>query len=325
LHIYQGRNIPAADSNGLSDPYLKVEFMGKKLESKQCKKTLFPVYYQTLVFDRVDIPAGEDYLYASQICLRLMDHDDFDSDDYLGTAQLPLSVGHSSSSTSCAFMTPIADANDFSKYPLPKWQQFFYELPGDSQGEILVSVQLIPLFGQTLPTNNLPSIIPETRQAFIEFLAIGIRDMAPFNFQSMQAPFMEITLQSFDTTYKSATQTSKRPDPSNPNFLERLVIPVQLPQESIFASPLQIQAKDTRLGGYLKVLKKSKEIVFSLHLIFCCNLFSRLLEFAKSTCRPSCHGVRTPILLLKKKCFFSQLKIALTKRKQMIWRLLILL
>lgn len=31
VHLYQARNIPAADSNGLCDPYLKIKFMDQVL------------------------------------------------------------------------------------------------------------------------------------------------------------------------------------------------------------------------------------------------------------------------------------------------------
>ena len=37
-----------------------------------------------------------------------------------------------------------------------------------------------------------------------------------------------------------------RPNPSNPNYLQRLVMPVTLPAKSLFAQPLNLTAKDTR-------------------------------------------------------------------------------
>lgn len=68
----------------------------------------------------------------------------------------------------------------------------------------------------------------------------------------MQNPFIEIELNSFGTAYKSSTAPSKRPSPSDPNFLEKIQLPVKLPLKSIYCSPLSILARDTRLGGYLK-------------------------------------------------------------------------
>lgn len=76
--------------------------------------------------------------------------------------------------------------------------------------------------------------------------------MAPYNFQNIQNPFLQIELNSFGTTFMSETKTSKKPEPMNPNFLERIMMPVELPENSIFTTPLLIKAKDTRLGGWMK-------------------------------------------------------------------------
>jgi hypothetical protein len=67
-----------------------------------------------------------------------------------------------------------------------------------------------------------------------------MRDLAPYNFQAMSAPFLEIELNSFGSTYLSTTASSKRPEPENPNFLEKIIMPVELPEHSVFASPLQV-------------------------------------------------------------------------------------
>ena len=84
--------------------------------------------------------------------------------------------------------TKVAD------FPDPVWYNFFKEVPGDGQGKLLVKVQLIPKRGRKIPVDSLPSIVPETESAYIELIALGIRDLAPFNFQSIQAPFLELGL-----------------------------------------------------------------------------------------------------------------------------------
>lgn len=238
VHVYQCKHLPAADSNGLTDPYIKVNFMGQAKSTSTIYKTLYPAYYETIIFDEVMIPEYENFQYASQVTFRLYDKDQFDSDDYLGCCMVGMED---------AVITPTIDA----ELPNPKWVKFFREVPGDGQGELLTLVQLIPTMGKTLPKEAKKIDIPCV-DANIELILIGVRDMAPFNFQAMQAPFLEIELNSFGTSYISQTQTSKRPNPSNPNFLEKIVMPVKLPVNSIFASPLQMRAKDTRLGGYMK-------------------------------------------------------------------------
>lgn len=51
-------------------------------------------------------------------------------------------------------------------------------------------------------------------------IAIGLRDLAPFRFQAMTQPFLDLSLESVGTTYEARTRPSKAPTPSSPNFLE---------------------------------------------------------------------------------------------------------
>jgi hypothetical protein len=87
-----------------------------------------------------------------------------------------------------------------------------------------------------------------------------MRDLAPYNFQAMSAPFLEIELNSFGSTYLSTTASSKRPEPENPNFLEKIIMPVELPEHSVFASPLQVctmvvvDGKDGQLSVVMAVV-----------------------------------------------------------------------
>lgn len=51
--------MPATDSNGLSDPYVKLDFCGQKKKTKVAQKTLYPEFYETFVFDNMEIPYAE--------------------------------------------------------------------------------------------------------------------------------------------------------------------------------------------------------------------------------------------------------------------------
>lgn len=46
VHVYQGADLPSADSNGLCDPFLHVSFMGRREQTKTLFKTRYPAYYQ---------------------------------------------------------------------------------------------------------------------------------------------------------------------------------------------------------------------------------------------------------------------------------------
>jgi hypothetical protein len=231
VHVYQCRNIPSADSNGLCDPYIRVSVMGQVKNTSTKKCTLFPSYYETLVFDDVSISDADNFDYASQVSFRLFDHDDFGLDKYLGFCSIPIKDA-------------VLSEDPDEPCPCPKWYEF-----GDDEGMLLAQIQIIPTTGDSL----LPppkSIIPKCKDAFIEVIAVGIRDMAPFLFQPMQNPYLELEIESFGTRYKAITKKSKKPNPSNPNFLEKLLIQCKLPINSIFASVIQLRAKDSRLGGY---------------------------------------------------------------------------
>ena len=66
--------MPATDSNGLSDPYVKLDFCGQKKKTKVAQKTLYPEFYETFVFDNMEIPYAEVlyYLYICRICIHHM-------------------------------------------------------------------------------------------------------------------------------------------------------------------------------------------------------------------------------------------------------------
>lgn len=230
VHIYQCKDVTPSDSNGLADPYIRVSLMGqfKNTSTKRC--TLFPSYYETLVFDDIAISDADNFDYASQVSFRLFDHDDFSRDSFLGYCSIPLKD---------ALLTEDPDET----LPDPKWFEF-----GNNEGYLLAQLQIIPTIGNKLAPPK--SIIPDCKDAYIEIIAVGIRDMAPFLFQSMQNPYLELEIESFGTRYKATTKKSKKPDPSNPNFLEKLVIQCKLPINSIFASSIQLRAKDSRLGGF---------------------------------------------------------------------------
>ncbi|KAJ0394355.1 hypothetical protein P43SY_006836 [Pythium insidiosum] len=241
VHVYQGRRLPPADSNGLLDPFLIVRCMGEKPEKTDKKfKTRDPLWYQTLYFN-VNLP---ELRFAPQVLLRVMDHDDFDADDYVGMVSLNLSDAHVRTSDDLA-------AGRHATLPNPKWYPLMFQEPGDCEGELLASIELIR---KKFPDETVPasaSIVPETKKAFLELTVLGLRNLEPFQFLPIQLPFVEFILGGKDhASQEMITEKSKRPSGSNPNFLQRIVKPVDLPLNAHFAPRLNIIVRDTRLGGF---------------------------------------------------------------------------
>ena len=90
VHLYSGRELPAADSNGLVDPYCILLFMGQKVKSKLLKKTRDPIYSQSFVFD-VLLPGRPGMLaMAPDVTVQIWDYDKFDRNDYVGMVRVPI-------------------------------------------------------------------------------------------------------------------------------------------------------------------------------------------------------------------------------------------
>lgn len=237
VHLYQGADLPAADSNGLLDPKIKVNFMGQsQTDGKKIEMNRYPLYYTSLNFD-VLLP---DIEFAPQVNVQLYDVDLLSiKDEYLGNFCFNLNNAYTLDDLSAPLPDPI-------------WNDFYIEEPGDGAGKLLMSCQLIPKSTPDYIPPVAPSLEPAKKTAYLEVIALGIRNMAPFNFQAMTSPFLEIEYDSFGHKEIVTTEASKKPNPNDPNFLQRLVFEVQLPDNALFATPLHLRARDTRLGGYMK-------------------------------------------------------------------------
>ena len=234
-HLYQAKDLPALDDNGLLDPFMKINFLGEKKTSQKIKKTRFPLYYETFCFD-CELPEKE---FMPQVNIKCYDWDLIGSNDYCGQVFFDLQK---------AFTLENLD----DELPDPEYQNMFIEVPGDCEGAILCSFQLIP---KTTPDMVIPkpiSIEPSLRKAYIEIIALGVRNMAPYQFQGMVSPFLELSIECPKKKMQIETENSKKPSPDNPNFLQRLIMEVELPDNALFAVPMMMRARDSRLGGFSK-------------------------------------------------------------------------
>jgi len=252
-HIYQARSLPAADANGLMDPYFKINFNGMsyngrssktmkngkadhKLPSMVKKKTCDPLWYKTITFD-TQLP---DPQFFPQVNFQLFDWDaGLDPDDYCGCFSAVLTE------------EDITDSDD-TELKKPQWYSLMKEEEGDTEGEILCCFQLIKKRAPEMTMPPVPDISPELMDAWIEVVVIGCRDLSPYKMLSMQFPKVEFSVDSPDGAKKQATDNSKRPCGSNPNFLERIILPCKMPIDAIFAPPMTVRLYDYRLAGMFK-------------------------------------------------------------------------
>lgn len=86
LTIEKAKGLRAADTNGLSDPFVKFEYRGTNYKTQIKKKTLDPVWSETFL---IDYMPGSD---ERNLKLQIMDWDRFTSDDPLGEVIIDLSL-----------------------------------------------------------------------------------------------------------------------------------------------------------------------------------------------------------------------------------------
>ncbi|KAA6370110.1 MAG: hypothetical protein EZS28_034363, partial [Streblomastix strix] len=261
-HIYQSRNLPAADDEGTSDAYVVISYGGQKAKTKTIEKTLFPCWYETLTLN-VDIP--DDGTIAAPLIVMIYDWDSVGSDDFICRIEVPL--------------------NEISRQiaPEPKWHELYVsDVLEGKEGELLASFQLIPMsesklereaeriavqfekenqkaqekllksqrkmkkkeevpngfagvqtFGVQTPEDpalqprRMRSIIPTTKPCTIQLKIIGCRNVESQKFQTINYRYLEVDCGDFKISKK--TQHCKVPIPDNPNFLEKLLGTASIP------------------------------------------------------------------------------------------------
>jgi hypothetical protein len=275
VNIYQCRSLPAADDNGLLDPYLKINVLGTVQQTSKKSCTRDPMYYESFDF-KTEINHNYGLQLAPRVCIQVWDHDwgmGSENDDYCGCCMLDLNdafVDASSHMDQMLLDSTVLDSlpkdlpSDFKvlkpkkrlegrDLPDPLWVDFMIEKEGDGEGQLLASVQLIPSAPGHARAAPQQEIKPDSRPAFLEITTLGCRNLIPYNFLPITLPRLDFILETADETIKQSSPQSKKPSPQNPNYLRYDIVPVaKFPEKSIFAPRLMIKAFDTRLGGLSK-------------------------------------------------------------------------
>ena len=264
LHVYQGKELPPADSGGGCNPYLKVGVGGSERQQTKAKtQTLYPRWHETLEYKGVQLP-GLVHLkkgLGPQIVVQLFDRDAISSDDFLG--RLSLSLRRASPQG-----TP------------PEWYDVLYLDSNDAVGQLLLSVQLIPVdeqpgapqgaqfFRNGLEDAPIPQhwARPTMEDCTIELFVHGCRDLQPHHYLPPACPYVQASVGMSGNLPTKQTVISKTPQPANPNFDEILSIRTELPHDKLFAPTCTVEVFDQRFGGLYKPLLGSVEIDLGNHL-----------------------------------------------------------
>ncbi|ETM03354.1 hypothetical protein L917_00416 [Phytophthora nicotianae] len=246
IHVFQGKCLPSTDYDGLLDPYVKVACVGSEGQVSTRMSTRDPCFYETVVLD-VELPQNERFL--PKVSLQVYDWDRYDADDYVGGLKFSLVDFPQMSSSE---YSKIRASGEYSA-PRPKWYPIYYEKPGDTQGELLLSFDLIKKDTPGVIVEPPESIRPPAEEAFIEIMCLGCRGLQPTGFMPINTPFAKFEVGEITKTNQPKfTNPSSKPSSRNPNFLQRIVVPVKMPLDSLFAPRLNITVYDQLLGGFYK-------------------------------------------------------------------------
>ncbi|KAG7378050.1 hypothetical protein PHYPSEUDO_010611 [Phytophthora pseudosyringae] len=246
VHVFQGKCLPATDYDGLLDPYVKVACVGSEGQVSTRMSTQDPCFYETVVLD-VELPQNERFL--PKVSLQVYDWDRYDADDYVGGLKFSLVDFPQMSSSE---YSKIRASGEYSA-PRPKWYPICYEKPGDTQGELLLSFELIKKDTPGAIVEPPESIRPPAEEAFIEIMCLGCRGLQPTGFMPINTPFAKFEVGEITKTNQPKfTNPSSKPSSRNPNFLQRIVVPVKMPLDSLFAPRLNVTVYDQLLGGFYK-------------------------------------------------------------------------
>ncbi|KAJ6247531.1 c2 calcium-dependent membrane targeting [Anaeramoeba flamelloides] len=227
MHIYQGRNLPPADKNGLSDPYCRIRIGKYSAKCKTIQETLNPTWFETVTMP-VELP--DPISYAPNVSVLCYDWDAASSDDLLGRFDIKT----------------VEIGQRFP--PSPKWHKLYMDNPEITFGEVLASFQLVPY--EERKNFPIPQLVPEYKDCIVEISAVGVRSLLPYKMRKISKPAIEFDLchskmkKKEKKKMRHRTQPSNTPIGSSSNHLETFRIPVKLPLNHLFATSVNIRVYD---------------------------------------------------------------------------------
>ena len=267
VNLIQARNLPPADDNGLIDPFIVIRFCGLKAKTEIKYKTRDPMYFSTHVFD-VELPTLIDY--CPDVILQVHDYDGIGSSEFVGQADV-----HLQGQSFCS----VDDVENGSLKLKPKWVKIMTELGDRSEGEVLVSFQIIEKGKAFLPSppntkegapfwkyrksTDKSTLVtyemkPKFEDKYLEIITLGLKDVKPVDFFQVRRPFLEMS--TGEVGERARVFSVELPDPTNENVNSggrlpvnnRTLIPVKLPVDPMLTPRLLLLARDSRLGGFSK-------------------------------------------------------------------------
>lgn len=224
--ILQGKNLPAADESGLSDPIVMVSMGDKtKMGSVFCRQTVSPLWEELIEVQGIKIRDGE---RKPNVNVLIYDYDgEGQLMDYLGRSIIP-----------CAELDTAEPTLQYAK-----WYPVFSVNPGVIVGEVLADFQLIPTdMAITNPPRPLPT--PPRSDSLLRISLVGLRDVKFLQYAAGEL-FLECSVSGDSVkpvSSKPGTILQQRAYEANCNILDVLVLDIKIPKDLRLAPALNIYA-----------------------------------------------------------------------------------
>ena len=173
-----GKDLPSTDSNGLSDPYLAVEFGESELKTEVRKKTLEPNWAQTLDFPVWKIPPDTTILEESRLLVKCWDWNAVGSHTFMGAVDVDL------------------EGIEYEAPPKEKWHHLVDPANESAAGEIFLSIRWMAR----------PDSIPD---ALLSLQIIAGRDLVPMMEDGFCNPYVVAKLQGQVVKTKIITRSTE--------------------------------------------------------------------------------------------------------------------
>ena len=240
--VYMSKGLISADSQGTSDPFVKLTLDGKTKSTSVKNNTMNGIWNERLEFDNILMDLN-DYSTWPIFLLNVFDYNKAKSDVCLGYDYLWL--------CNSAY---VINGIDFC---LPKWHNLFLPKSNKQQGQILLSFYIYDKdhpYIQEIKDKKKEELIPKTKLYNCEICVLGLRELKPLGLISVKKPFIKFDLNSLNVTgdeKKSIApiQTIPVSGGSNPTINTAISFDISLPEDNRFMPELQCEVYDHMLSG----------------------------------------------------------------------------
>ena len=229
-NLYQCKNLPSADADGLADPYVKIICSSAKASTDPKEKPgiLNPMWYKHFTLN-VNYSSPET---APPVIVQVWDYDTgFKSDDLMGYCEINMQKMR---------INP-------EEFPRPTWYKLSLGTKDTIAGEILMS---FALFDQRIPE----FILPPSIDINVSVYALGLRDLKPaLGWLPVNKAFLKIDLRDIcypgETQLLSELKTQPGASGSSPNIGAVISFKCRIPKDPLFCPSLNCKVYDFLLSG----------------------------------------------------------------------------